>query len=101
MFNPKVDSEEYLRGRYEKIKENNLNFESYLKSYFIFDVIIKPPKFKMLVFEKPHPEPEFPVIEGFDKQSFDKATYQERLEKIPQSLITSVKLPDKIYLYSH
>ena len=55
----------------------------------------------MLVFEKPHPEPEFPVIEGFDKQSFDKATYQERLEKIPQSLIMSVKLPDKTYLYSH
>ena len=55
----------------------------------------------MIVFEKPHPETEFPVIEGFDKQSFDKATYQERLEKIPQSLIASVNLPEEIYLYSH
>ena len=55
----------------------------------------------MIVFEKPHPETEFPVIEGFDKQSFDKATYQERLDKIPQNLIASVNLPEEIYLYSH
>ena len=45
LFNPNVDSKEFLQARYEKIKENNLNFENYLKSYFSFDVIIKPPKF--------------------------------------------------------
>ena len=55
----------------------------------------------MIVLDKPHQEPEFPAIEGFDKQGFDKATMQERLEKIPQSLIASIKLPEEIYLYSH
>ena len=44
LFKPKVDSEEWLRARYERIKKGNLNFENYLKSYFIFDAIIKPLK---------------------------------------------------------
>ena len=55
----------------------------------------------MLILEKPHQEPKFPEIEGFDKQSFDKASMQERLAKIPQSLIASVKLSEEIYVYSH